>query len=172
MTPMTSLEPALMRRTMGRFATGVAVITTLDLDGTPHGMTVNSLTSVSLDPPLILVCFGRGARTADAVSRSGRFAASVLASRQEPIARRFASKGDNHFEGLRLNFGDHQVPVVPEALAHIECTVNLAFDAGDHLVVIGEVQRACHQEGRPLAFLDGRFGDYTDRGHDPLPWYF
>lgn len=172
MSPVTAVDPAAMRRAMGRFATGVAVITALDTDGVPHGMTVNSLTSVSLDPPLLLVCFTHGARTATAVTDAGRFAVSILAARQEPIARRFAARGDDHFAGLPLSYGQHQVPVVPDALAHLECTVDRTVEAGDHTVVFGLVQRTCDRDGQPLAFLSGRFGDYADRGHDPLPWFF
>lgn len=168
----SAVDAATMRRTMGRFATGVAVITTLSPGGHPHGMTVNSLTSVSLDPPMILVCFTRSARTLRAVTGSGRFAASVLAARQEAIARRFASPGEDHFAGLPLTFGDHQVPVVPDALAHIECAVERHFRAGDHTIVLGAVQRTCDRDGGPLVFADGRFGDYADRGHEPIAWFF
>ncbi|WP_211261324.1 flavin reductase family protein [Pseudonocardia acaciae] len=169
---MTTVDPVAMRRAMGRFATGVAVITALDAEGTPHGMTLNSLTSVSLDPPLLLVCFNHGARTATAVADTGRFAVSVLAARQEPIARRFAARGDDHFAGLPLSYGRHRVPVVPDALAHLECTVDRTVTAGDHVVVFGLVEHTCERDGQPLAFLSGRFGDYTDRGHDPVPWSF
>jgi len=171
-TPNTAIEPLTMRRTMGRFATGVAVITTLTPDGQPHGMTVNSLTSVSLDPPMLLVCFTAGARTATAAIDTARFAVSILATRQEPIARRFATRGDDHFAGLPLTYGDHQIPVVPDALAHLECTVEQHLTAGDHVVVLGAVHRTCDRDGQPLAFLSGRFGDYTDRGHEPIPWFF
>jgi flavin reductase (DIM6/NTAB) family NADH-FMN oxidoreductase RutF len=171
-TPEGAVDPAAMRRTMGRFATGVAVITTLAPDGQPHGMTVNSLTSVSLDPPMLLVCFSQGARTAVAVIESGRFAASILAARQEPIARRFASRGEQHFAGLPLSYGNHNVPVVPDALSHLECTVAQQLVAGDHVVVFGTVERTCDRDGEPLAFLNGRFGDYMDRGHEPVPWFF
>jgi flavin reductase (DIM6/NTAB) family NADH-FMN oxidoreductase RutF len=166
------VDALTMRRTMGHFATGVAVVTTMDAHGQPHGMTVNSLTSVSLDPPMLLVCFNEGARTAVAAVDTGRFAVSVLAARQEPIARRFAGRGEDHFSGLPLTFGNHQVPVVPDALAHLECTVDRHLVAGDHVVVFGTVESACDREGFPLAFLGGRFGDYADRGHDPLPWFF
>lgn len=169
---MGVIDPDTMRRTMGHFATGVAVVTTVGADDQPHGMTVNSLTSVSLTPPLLLVCFHPGARTADAVLASGRFAISVLAARHEPIARRFAARGDDHFAGLPLTYGEHQVPVVPDALAHLECTVERHLTAGDHLVVFGAVQQTCNRDGRPLAFLNGRFGDYTDRGHEPINWFF
>ncbi|WP_242908090.1 flavin reductase family protein [Actinomadura terrae] len=167
-----AVDPATMRRVMGRFATGVAVITALDACGDPHGMTVNSLTSVSLDPPLLLVCFGVRARTALAVAESGRFAVSVLAARQEPIALRFAGRGEDHFAGLPLTYGEHDVPVVPDALAHLECTVERRVAAGDHMVVFGAVRRTCDREGPPLAFLGGRFGDFTPRGHQPPSWFF
>lgn len=167
-----AVDPLTMRRTMGRFATGVAVVTTLDDTGAPHGMTVNSLTSVSLDPPMLLVCFNHGARTATAIATTGRFAVSILAARQEPIARRFATRAADHFEGLPLTYGTHQVPVVPDALAHLECTVDRSLESGDHTVVFGLVHCACDRDGQPLAFLGGRFGDYTDRGHDPMPWFF
>ncbi|MFI0404315.1 flavin reductase family protein [Actinomadura sp. 3N508] len=165
-------DPATMRRVMGRFATGVAVITTLDGRGDPHGMTVNSLTSVSLEPPLLLVCFGAHARTAVAVAESGRFAVSILAARQEPIALRFAGRGEDHFAGLPLTYGEHDVPVVPDALAHLECTVDRRVEAGDHVVVFGAVRRTCDRDGPPLAFLGGRFGDFTGRGHQPQSWFF
>ncbi len=167
-----AVDAATMRAAMGRWATGVAVITTVDRAGQPHGMTVSSLTSVSLDPPLLLVCFTHGARTAETILDSGRFAVSVLASRHEPIARRFAGRGEDHFAGLPVNYGEHSVPVVPEALAHLECTVERHLDAGDHVIVLGTVQRTCQRDGQPLAFLGGRFGDYTDRGHEPVNWFF
>ncbi|MGH8995719.1 MAG: flavin reductase family protein [Acidimicrobiales bacterium] len=169
---MTAVDTTGMREAMGRFATGVSVVTALAEGGAPHGMTVNSLTSVSLDPPLILVSLMPAARTTAAVTASGRFAVSVLAARQETIARRFATPGDDHFVGLPLTYGDHRVPVVPDALAHVECTVNDAFDAGDHVIVLGAVERLCFRDGEPLAFFGGHFGDYRDRGHDPMPWFF
>jgi flavin reductase (DIM6/NTAB) family NADH-FMN oxidoreductase RutF len=166
----TAIEPLTMRRTIGRFATGVAVVTTLD-GREPHGMTVNSLTSVSLTPPLLLVCLTTGARTTDAVVNAGRFAVNILSARQEEIALRFARRGADHFQGLELTYGDHAVPVVPDALAHLECAVERHFDAGDHLVVIGQVDRVCDREGEPLAFRGGRFADLTERGHEPELWF-
>ncbi|MFF2654343.1 flavin reductase family protein [Streptomyces sp. NPDC058045] len=169
MSQMTVRDPVAMRRAMGRFATGVAVITAQGGDGHPHGMTLNSLTSVSLDPPLLLVCFNEGARTAEAVREAGRFAVSILSARQEPIARRFARRGEDHFAGLPLEFGGHQVPVVPDALAHLECSVDREVVAGDHVVVFGAVDRLCERAGDPLLFVGGRFGDYVDRGEEPLP---
>ncbi|RKT55590.1 flavin reductase family protein [Saccharothrix australiensis] len=167
----TAVDPMTMRRSMGRFATGVAVVTTQTPDGTPHGMTVNSLTSVSLDPPLLLVCLTTGARSTDAVTGAGRFAVSILSARQEHLALRFARRGEDHFAGLEVIRGRHRVPVIPDAFAHLECDVERHFTAGDHVVVIGHVRHVCERDGQPLGFLGGRFGDVVDRGHDPAPWF-
>jgi flavin reductase (DIM6/NTAB) family NADH-FMN oxidoreductase RutF len=169
--PAGDVAPLDMRRAMGRFTTGVAVVTT-EADGEVHGMTVNSLTSVSLEPPVLLVCFNKGARTVDALLQAGRFAVSILSARQEQIARRFASRGEDHFSGLPIEYGEHAVPVVPDALAHAECDVERYGDVGDHVVVFGQVRRLCDREGLPLVFLGGRFGDYQDRGHASVPWFF
>lgn len=165
------VEPLVMRQAMGRFATGVAVVTT-EHDGRPDGMTINSLTSVSLDPALLLVCFNHGARSADAVARSGRFAVNVLARRQQAIALRFATRGEDHFSGLGLEYGRHEVPVVPNALAHLECEVETLLEAGDHTVVIGKVVQTCLAPGEPLAFYAGRFGDLTLHDAEPQHWSF
>jgi flavin reductase (DIM6/NTAB) family NADH-FMN oxidoreductase RutF len=165
------VDPLVMRRTMGRFATGVAVITT-EHDGVPHGMTVNSLTSVSLEPPLLLVCFNKGARSADAVVDAGRFAVNILSSRQQAIALRFAQRGEDHFAGLDLEYDGHRVPVVPRALAHLDCDVDRILDAGDHTVVLGAVTDVCTRDGDPLGFYGGRFGDVVPYGHEPEHWFF
>ncbi|MBB4913439.1 flavin reductase family protein [Streptosporangium saharense] len=171
MTPTPVVDPLTMRRTMGRFATGVAVVTTV-ADGVPHGMTVNSLTSVSLEPPLLLVCLTTGARSTDAVTRAGRFAISILSVRQEQLALRFARRGEDHFAGLDVTYGRHAVPVIPDAFAHLECEVERHFVAGDHVVVIGHVLTVCERDGEPLGFMGGRFSDIVDRGHDPVSWFF
>jgi flavin reductase (DIM6/NTAB) family NADH-FMN oxidoreductase RutF len=165
------VDPLVMRRTIGRFATGVAVVTVLDGDE-PHGMTVNSLTSVSLEPPLLLICLTTGARTTEAVINAGGFAVNVLGARQREIALRFARRGADHFEGLPLRYGGHGIPVVPEALAHLECTVERHFEAGDHVVVIGHVRQVCDRSGAPLAFLGGRFADLTVHGEEQEHWFF
>lgn len=173
MSPMTAsrVDPMAMRQTMGRFATGVAVITT-EHDGIPHGMTVNSLTSVSLDPPLLLVCFNHGARSADAVQAAGRFVVNIVSARQQEIALRFAQRGEDHFAGLGLEYDGHRVPVVPNALAHLECDVDRVIEAGDHTVVLGAVVDVCSREGEPLGFYGGRFADVLQHGHEPEHWFF
>jgi flavin reductase (DIM6/NTAB) family NADH-FMN oxidoreductase RutF len=165
------VDPMVMRQTMGKFATGVAVITT-EHEGVPHGMTVNSLTSVSLDPPLLLVCFNHGARSAEAVVAAGRFAVNILSTRQQEIALRFAQRGEDHFAGLGLEYDGHCVPVVPNALAHLECGVDRVVEAGDHTVVFGAVVDVCSREGGALGFYGGRFADVTQHGHEPEHWFF
>lgn len=164
------IDANTMRHVMGRYATGVAVITT-EVDGEPHGMTMNSLTSVSLDPPLLLVCFNHGARSAEAVQASGTFVVNILSRRQKEVAMRFAKRGESHFEGLNLEYGEHAVPVVPRALAHVECDVHQVVEAGDHTVVFGLVTRTCTEEGQPLAFYGGRFGDITV-DNEVEHWFF
>ena len=168
---ISTVEPLAMRQTMGRFATGVAVVTA-EHDGRPDGMTLNSLTSVSLDPPLLLVCFNHGARSADTVLASGRFAVNILARRQQALALRFAARGEDHFAGLELEYGEHRVPVVPGALAHLECEVDRVIDAGDHTIVLGAVTRTCTSPGDPLAFYTGRFADLRPHDTEPEHWFF
>ena len=88
------------------------------------------------------------------------------------MALRFAAPGADHFAGLPLEYGDHDVPVVPAALAHAECTIHDRVDVNDHAVVFGAVERVCFRDGAPLAFHGGRFGDFADRGEEPVSWFF
>lgn len=170
-TSASVVDPLTMRRAMGRFATGVAVVTT-SAGGTPHGMTVNSLTSVSLEPPLLLVCLTIGARSTDAIIQARRFAVNILSARQEHLALRFARRGEDHFAGLDVTHGRHRVPVIPDAFAHLECEVERHFVAGDHIVVVGQVLEVCERDGEPLGFLGGKFSDIVARGHEPVNWFF
>jgi flavin reductase (DIM6/NTAB) family NADH-FMN oxidoreductase RutF len=167
---MARVDPLELRRTMGRFATGVAVITT-SRDGVPHGMTVNSLTSVSLDPPLLLVCFARGARTAEYVEASGRFAVNILGARQERVSNAFARRGAVRFDELDLPATREGVPLIPGALAHVVCSVDRVLDGGDHVVVLGAVEEVSDRDGAPLLFFGGTYGDFADRGDPAEFWY-
>lgn len=163
--------PALMRRVMARFVTGVAVITT-ESGGVPHGMTANSLTSVSLEPPLVLVCLGSVARTTTAVVEAGQFVVNILSARQEWIARRFARPGLDHFDGLTLTRVKAAAPpVVPEALARLHCTVDRAVEAGDHHVIFGAVQHLEERDGEPLGFYGGRFCQMREGADGALTWF-
>ena len=170
--PPIDVDPSTLRRTMGRFTTGVAIVTT-GTENDAHGMTVNSLTSVSLDPPLVLVSLMPDARTTEVIRESGQYAISVLSIRQDEIAMRFAKQGEDHFAGLPLEYECHDLPVVPGAIAHVECTLETPVPAGDHVLMLGRVVRTCDRDGEPLAFSSGRFGRFTTGSGDTEEhWFF
>lgn len=143
-----------LRSVMGRFATGVTVVTTTHR-GTIHGMTANAFLSVSLRPPLVLVSLGR-CRMSEMLPRTGRYGVSVLASDQEHFAA--------HFAGQRVSPVDPEfvwqddLPLLAGALAHVGCRVVDVHAAGDHVLWIGEVEHLSHRDGEPLLFYTGRFG--------------
>ena len=155
------------RRVVGRFATGVTVITTV-LDGEHHAMTCSSFTSVSLEPVLVLFCAEKIARFHDVVLSSGTFAVSVLAQGQEDVSRRYAVRGrplEDQFDGIPSLVGSRTVAVVIEgALAALECRTVSTTDAGDHTVVMGEVVGlgVPDPEGDPLLYYEGRYRAFRD----------
>lgn len=150
------------RRVVGRFATGVTVITTR-VDGEQHAMTCNSFTSVSLEPVLVLFCAEKIARFHDVVLSTGTWAVSVLAQGQEDVSRRFAARGrplEDQFSGLPHSLGPVTgAAVVDGALASLECRTVSVADAGDHTVVIGEVLGlgVPDPDGDPLLYYEGRY---------------
>jgi flavin reductase (DIM6/NTAB) family NADH-FMN oxidoreductase RutF len=152
----TAVDPFQFRRVMGHFPTGVTVLTTVDR-GERHGMTVNSITSVSLDPVLILVCLMREARTALAIQRTGRFAVNFLAEHQEKISRRFGAAGQDHFEGLEVDEDECGLPLLSGSTAYLVCRVTEIVTAGDHDVVLAEVEQAAERGGNPLVFHLGGY---------------
>lgn len=160
-----------MRRTMGHFLTGVAVVTTRTGEES-HGMTINSLTSISLEPPIVMIALNFNTRTGDAVEASRQFAISVLGAKQEAIARRFAVRGGERFEGGEFEYTTSGIPVVCGALAQLECSVIEKRVVGDHDVFFGEVTSCKDRDGEGLAFNAGKFGSFNDFGHDELPWMF
>lgn len=149
---------ARFRATMGNFATGVAVITTA-ARGELHGMTVNSLTSVSLDPCLLLVCPRRGSATGQAIRETGRFAVNLLERSQRQISSRFIGRFDDRFSGLDLTFAEG-LPLLPGCLAHLCCRVHDIHAGGDHDIILGEVEAMEETGGDPLVFFRGSFGAF------------
>lgn len=134
--------PDSMRAVLSRFVTGVTVMTTTAED-VPHGMTANALSSVSLEPPLVLVCVDRGTAMIDAVAASGCFALSVLGSDQRGLAEHFADAdrplGAAQFAGVATTTATTGAPVLANAIAHVDCSVWATYDGGDHLIVVGEI---------------------------------
>jgi flavin reductase (DIM6/NTAB) family NADH-FMN oxidoreductase RutF len=148
--PMTSQE---FRHACGRFATGVTIASVLDAGGAPHGLTVNSFTSVSLEPPLVLISLGH-AVTAIQHFRSGKyFGINVLKADQRAISDRFARKGYDRFDGLEWYPGETGVPLLPGVLATIECAVYRIVPMGDHDLFIGEMVHAEVGDGEPLLYF-------------------
>jgi flavin reductase (DIM6/NTAB) family NADH-FMN oxidoreductase RutF len=156
------IDPLEFRRTLGCFATGVTVITVLDTDGKPRGLTANAFTSLSLDPPQILVCIDHRADTFPVISQATAFAVNVLAEEQREISQRFAGKGENKFEGIAYHPGANGAPILEGALAVIECQVEQKHESGDHTVFIGAVQRVEHGPGKPLLFFRGNYASLPE----------
>jgi flavin reductase (DIM6/NTAB) family NADH-FMN oxidoreductase RutF len=155
-------DPKLLRRTFGAFATGVTVVTVGG--STPHGMTANSFTAVSLEPPLVLVCVGRDALMHRAMLTARRFGVSVLASGQEGVARYFADRdrplGAAQFDVVDWISGELTgAPLIAGAMAHFECDLWRSYDGGDHSIFVGTlVSHSRNGADRALLFFEGRFG--------------
>jgi flavin reductase (DIM6/NTAB) family NADH-FMN oxidoreductase RutF len=152
--PVTSDQ---FRHACGRFATGVTIASVLDSAGMPHGLTVNSFSSVSLEPPLILICVGHAVTMIEAFRTASYFGISVLSERQREISERFARKGHDRFNGTPWHAGETGVPLLDGTLAEIECTVHHRFTAGDHDILVGEMVAARVSDGEPLIYFASRY---------------
>lgn len=156
--PVSTLDKQAFCRTCGRFATGVTVATVLDRSGAPHGMTANSFTSVSLDPPLLLVCIARTAGTAAALEAASHFAVNVLQIGQQPASNRFAGKGQDRFATTAWERGKCGPPVLCGSLGTFECERHAVHDGGDHFILVGRVVRATFDSRRdPLLYFRGKY---------------
>jgi flavin reductase (DIM6/NTAB) family NADH-FMN oxidoreductase RutF len=155
--PGDTTDARALRHAFGAFATGVTVITTVDPDGRWWGLTANSFSSVSLDPPLVMWSQARAAPSHAAFAGAPRFAVHILAESQLETSRRFAATGADKFAGLALRSGLGGVPLLDGCLAVIECTTEAIHPGGDHAVFIGRVARFVRLPGRPLVFADGRY---------------
>lgn len=151
------VDPAQFRQLLGRFATGVTILTVVTPDGRPIGMTANSLSSVSLRPPLISVCVDREADLHDAILKVGEFVVNVLSSPQETLARRFSDEHDDRFDGVGYHLSPDGLILLDGALAHIECHRHAHYPAGDHTIVVGKVVGGATSDGRPLLFYRGGY---------------
>lgn len=153
-----TLDTRDFRRALGCFATGVAVITTRDGGGRPAGLTINSFTSVSLDPPLVLWSLSRHAASLPAFHDSEFFAVNVLAADQLDLSRRFARPSSDKFAGLGFVDGLGGVPLLDGTAACFECRTRHRYDGGDHVIFLGRVERYAHSDREPLVFGRGRYG--------------
>ena len=147
------------RNALGKFGTGVTVITAHD-NHSPIGMTVNSFASVSLDTALVLWSIANKSERRDVFYNAGFFAVHVLAANQADLALNFA-KSPTAFEECEWHFGRNHLPILPEAIARFECSIQTTYDGGDHTIIIGKVEQFTHNEGKPLMFAGGHFGKFS-----------
>ena len=153
-----TIDSADFRSVLGRFASGICVVTTVDAAGRDAGMTVSAFSSVSLVPALVQVCIDHAASLYDAIAASERFGINILSSDQEALSRRFAAVDSTHrFDGVGYARGENGVVLLDDALGHLECRIVARHDAGDHTIFVGEVERAAAGEGRPLLYYRGGY---------------
>lgn len=145
------VDDAQFKLAMSHFASGVTVVTT-EQEGTPYGMTVAAFSSLSLHPPLVLICIEKSVRTHEAIAAAGKFGVSILSQSQADVSNRFASRGEDKFSGIATHRGTTGVPLVDGAITNLECTLREQFPGGDHSIFIGEVVAIETAEGVPLVY--------------------
>jgi len=153
------------RRVLSHFTTGVTIVTTCDGDGRPTGLTASAFCSVSLDPPLVLVCVDHKSQSYPALRERGCFAINILHAEQEVISRRFASTRLDKFDGVPHTLSELGLPLVDGAIARLECTTVSMHVEGDHTIFVGRVERADAPSGEPLLYFKGKY----ERLSEPKP---
>ena len=153
-----------LRGALGQFATGVTVITTVDVDNSPIGVTASSFNSVSLDPPLVLWSLAKSARSMKAFEESGYFCVHVLGASQEGLSAQFATPGSDKFAGQKWTPGHGEVPLLPDFAARFQCKTTHMYEGGDHLIFVGEVLDFEKSDEPPLVFHGGRYALAKSKG--------
>ena len=154
----TGSDPRTLRDALGCFATGVTIVTCVDGDARPIGLTANSFTSLSLDPPLLLVCVAKRSGCAAALGDATEFAVNVLQTGQQPASITFSSKGEDRFGSTDWTLGEHGVPILLDSLSVFECRRHAIHDGGDHFILVGEVVKATFEPGLdPLLYFRGSY---------------
>ena len=154
---MTQLDPKTLRKAFGSYMTGVTVITAMSSDGTPVGFTANSFTSVSLDPPLLLVCPAKSLSSFDVFANCESFVVNILSEDQQAISNIFAGSKEDRFSQIEWHKDEQGNPVIDGALTHFSCKTDRNLDAGDHHLLVGEVLDFSTREGRGLGYASGGY---------------
>ncbi|MEV6700351.1 flavin reductase [Streptomyces sp. NPDC051453] len=162
-----AVEPDLVRGVHRKFITGVTVVTTDD-EGTPRGLAVNAFSSISLDPPMVLVCVQRSSTTHPALHRARHLGISILAADQLDVAKTFAGKSEDKFADIQWSPGAHGAPLIDGSSAQLEVEIGERLEAGSHTIFTGRVVSARHDERAPLVYSGGGFFDISNTA--PLPW--
>ena len=152
-----SVSPDEFRSVLGRFPSGVTVVTTKAADGSDQGMTVSAFCSVSLDPALVLICIEKTASVHQALTSAPGFVVNILSAKQEQIARRFSIVDIDRFEGVGFSRSQNGTVVLDDVLGVIECKRSALHDAGDHTIIVGEVEAGRTENGAPLLYYRGGY---------------
>jgi flavin reductase (DIM6/NTAB) family NADH-FMN oxidoreductase RutF len=155
--PVTQEE---FRAALGRFASGVTVVTTRDAKGELHGITVSAFCSVSLQPPMVLICIEKTAGSHPAVEESAIFVVNVLREGEAEVSELFASSRPEKFDLIKWKPGIERVPVLDDALATLECRVKFSYHGGDHSIFVGEVEKVTADDGKPLTYFRHEYGRF------------
>ncbi|MCF1472591.1 flavin reductase [Agrobacterium vitis] len=151
------IDPRSLRDAFGAFATGVTVVTTLGPDGSPIGFTANSFTSVSLDPPLLLVCLAKTSRNFEVMTKAEGFAVNILSDAQKDVSNTFARPAEDRFASVEWQLGPHGSPVFSGTSAWFDCSLETVIEAGDHVVLLGRVQAFDKSELNGLGYVRGGY---------------
>ncbi len=154
---LPAIDSTELRRCLGSFVTGVTVMTTLDADGQPEGITANSFSSLSLNPPLIVWSLRLSSRSFNTYQNATHFAVNILAQDQVHLSNRFASSGINRFEGVAYTPGLGGVPLLEGCASYLECSLEASHPGGDHVLFVGRVQRIRVNDIKPLAYGNGGY---------------
>ena len=157
-----AVTPDEFRAALSRFPSGVTVVTTRGSDGQLHGITVSAFCSVSLEPPLILVCVEKIASSHNALHEPGIFVVNILSENQRDLSEHFASQIEDKFQNVKYHEGIHGLPVLADVAASLQCTLHATHDGGDHTIFVGSVESVTVNDLRPLAYLHG---DYRSIPH-------
>jgi flavin reductase (DIM6/NTAB) family NADH-FMN oxidoreductase RutF len=152
-----TIDQHAFRAVLGRFSSGVTVVTLVDADGIDCGMTVSAFCSVSLEPPLVLICVDHEASIHESMSEAEYFTVNILSEGQEALARRFADPESDRFQGIGFSRGGNGTAILGDILGYVQCKVVTRHSAGDHDIIIGEVEEASADEGRPLLYYRGGY---------------
>ena len=152
--PITKEE---FKQALSRFASGVTVITTIDKDKKPHGITVSAFCSVSLEPPLILICIDKNAGSYGAFQESRSFVVNILGDDQQHISNQFALPIPDKFDGMDFHLNDQEIPVLNEAIVNLECKLKESYEGGDHTIFVGQIEKSLVREGDPLVYCSGNY---------------
>ncbi|MDW3094636.1 MAG: flavin reductase family protein [Gammaproteobacteria bacterium] len=153
------MDNQVFKKAMSRFPSGVVIVTTISSSGKKHGFTASAFSSLSLDPPLILVCLANTADCFEPFVTCDKFAVNVIGHQQHELAFKFATKGVDKFDGGEFDDGKSGLPIISNSIFTLECNIKDTYPGGDHEILVGEVQHATVNEGTPSIWYEGNFRD-------------